>query len=106
MAPLVGTSPAFGTLGLLRAEFTGAKSQWEALLDTIILGYKDAYDAHKAALKRLQDSINKDTASDAATLMFIFSLVSVGFAGGFVGGLIAPWVRKAGDQKFFLGVRT
>jgi hypothetical protein len=106
MAPPVGTSPASGRLELLRGRFNGVKSQWEALLDLIVLGYKDAYDAHKTALKELQKAIDKNTESDAAALMFIFSLVSVGFAGGYVGGLIAPWVREAQNAKFLLAART
>jgi hypothetical protein len=69
-------------------------------------GYKDAYNAQKnalAAYKRIRD-YHEQQKADA--LMFVFYLVSVGFAGGFVGGLVAPWVRKAGEVAFKVGVRS
>jgi len=100
-----GSSKAYQPLANLQSEINGAKSQWESLLDRLINGYKDAYKAHKDALKELERLIKKDTESDVGALMFIFSVVSVGFAGGFVGGLVAPWVEKAGEEAFKRAVR-
>ena len=91
-------SPASVALHMLLAELNATKSQWEDLQDVIALGYADAYDAH---LKTLNDMHKARLIAEQKSKewfgveMFIFSVVSVGFAGGLVGGLIAPWVREA-----------
>src|SRR5215217_8181717 len=97
MAPRA-ESPASGPLHMLQTELNGAKSQWEYLEDRIINGYKDAYKLHSAALKQAEDAHLEALRKDAqikAIGMFVFSVVSVGFAGGLVGGIIAPWAASA-----------
>jgi hypothetical protein len=82
-------SEASSLLHMLQSELTGAKSQWEYLEDRIANGYKDAYKLHKGAL----DKMRKAKMASREAMMFVLSCVSVGFAGGIVGGLFAPWVR-------------
>jgi hypothetical protein len=97
---------AVGQLSLLKAEFASAKSRWELLLDVIMLGYKDAYNEHKNALKEFEQIRKLHDQQDAAVMMFIYSVVAVGFAGGLVGGLLAPWVRSAGTSVFQTAIRS
>jgi hypothetical protein len=100
------TSQAFGQLSLLKGEFASAKSRWDALLDRIVNGYKDAYKDQKAALDEFRKIRELHAQQDAAVMMFILNVVGVGFAGGFTGGLMANWVRNAGVERFKTGVRA
>src|SRR5207248_2147084 len=61
---------------------------------------------HKGALKELEAIINADTQSDTSSFMFIFSLLSVAFAGGMAGGWIAPWVKQAPEKSFKYVIRS
>ena len=71
-----------------------------------MLGYKDAYNEHKNALKEFEQIRKLHDQQDAAVMMFIYSVVAVGFAGGLVGGLLAPWVRNAGTSLFQTAIRS
>ena len=77
---------------------SGAYKQWEFLQDVITNGYKDAYKLHLGALTDMHKAkviAEQNEAKWCGVAMFVFSVVSVGFAGGLVGGVIAPWVREA-----------
>jgi hypothetical protein len=91
-------SPASASLHALQSELAGAKTQWEYLEDRLTNGYKDAYKTHVGVLKAMENAKILAEQADAKWIgigMFVFSVVSVGFAGGLVGGVIAPWVKKA-----------
>jgi hypothetical protein len=91
-------SPASTALHALQSELGGAKTQWEYLEDRLTNGYKDAYKSHVAVLTAMKNARILQEQRDAKSLaiaMFVFSVVSVGFAGGLVGGVIAPWVKRA-----------
>src|SRR4051812_36379938 len=93
-------SPASEPLHFLQSELSGAKSQWEYLHDRLTNGYKDAYNKHAAVLKEVEANRRKALEKDARLRQlgfFIFSVASVGFAGGIVGGLFAPWVKNAAE---------
>jgi hypothetical protein len=94
-------SPASGPLHALQAELSGAKSQWEYLHGRLTNGYKDAYKWHAGALKQVELNRKKALEQDARMRqlgLFIFSVTTVGFAGGVVGGLLAPWVKNAAEE--------
>ena len=93
-------SETVGQLSLLKAEFASAKSRWEYLCDRIMNGYKDAYNEHANALKQFRQIREYHEKQDAAAMMFIYSVVSVAFAGGLAGGLLAPWVKQAASKTF------
>lgn len=90
-----GTSPASSPLGTLRAELSGAKSAWNAATLRVVRGYKKGYDEHVNALKKMK---LLSTKQDQAFSSFIMSVLFIGFAGGVVGGLIAPWIKRSGDR--------
>ena len=71
-----------------------------------MLGYKDAYNEHKNALKEFEQIRKLHDQQDAAVMMFIYAVVAVGFAGGLVGGLLAPLVRSAGTSVFQTAIRS
>ena len=77
---------------------SGACKQWEFLQDVITNGYKDAYKLHLGALTDMHKAkviAEQNEAKWCGVAMFVFSVVSVGFAGGLVGRVIAPLVRSA-----------
>jgi hypothetical protein len=101
-------SLASGPLHKLQSELTGAKSQWEYLHDRITNGYKDAYKLHVGALQEMKQARLLEEQREARVrgyFLFVSSVVAVGFAGGFVGGLIAPWTKKASDIGADLAIR-
>jgi hypothetical protein len=101
-------SPASGSLHLLQSELNGAKSQWEYLHDRLTNGYKDAYKLHVGALQEMKQAKLLQEQTEARVrgiLLFVSSVVAVGFAGGYVGGLFAPWVRAAGTNTANLAIR-
>jgi hypothetical protein len=77
----------------------GVKSQWDLLQDVIADGYNEAHKLHLGALKEMKrERLLKEQreAESRGMYMFVFSVVSVGFAGGIVGGLFGSWVGEAG----------
>jgi hypothetical protein len=86
----------------LQSELTGAKTQWEYLEDRVANGYKDGYKLHKGALDEMRHT--KQASREA--LMFVLSVLSVGFAGGVIGSLFAPWARAAQNSTAVFAIRT
>jgi hypothetical protein len=90
-------APAAAPLTTLQAELSGVKSQWEYLQDRIANGYNAAYNYHVGALNDMKLARLKREQEEArrrGIYMFVFSVVSVGFAGGLVGGLFGPWLNE------------
>jgi hypothetical protein len=100
-------SPASTLLHDLMTELLSAKSAWERLGVRVAKGYTTAYDFHVKTLKKMERS-NTEASSDA--LMFVFSAACIGFAGGVVGGIMGPWVKKTAESTghfiFREGVRS
>lgn len=91
-------SEASALLHDLMTEINGVKSQWEALVDRISQGYGDAYKLHTQALDTVRKTRKAVEDTNREMLLFMFSVMSVGFAGGAVGSLLAPW-SKAVDKN-------
>ena len=95
-------SPSSGPLHNLQSELLAAKAAWEQLGARIAKGYTIAYRRHEDTLTEMKKA--KEAAMSNDGLLFVLHIVSVGFAGGLVGVLVAPWVQKAGEmvaQKVF-----
>jgi hypothetical protein len=88
-------SPASRGLHDLITELLSAKSAWEQLGVRVAKGYTTAYGFHVKTLKKMERS-NTEASSDA--LMFVFSAVCVGLAGGIVGGIMGPWIKKTAES--------
>src|SRR5215813_13335602 len=105
--PVADESPASAPLHNLQSELLAAKAAWEQLGVRVGKGYTSAYSKHVQTLAQMKKA--KEEASSNA-LMFVFSIVSIGFAGGVVGGLMGPWVKKVGESTahfvFREGVRS
>ena len=107
--PVKGDSPASLHLHYLQSELLDARTIWEQLATQVALGYTDALDMQEKTLQDMKKAIQRDAFSPELTIevvMFVLSVTSVGLAGGVVGGLIAPWVRKAGDEVAKIVYRT
>ena len=79
-----------------------AHLQWNTYATQLGRGYTAAYKTHEKVLKEMEE--HKRASSDAQ--YFLLSLLCVGFAGGLVGGLLAPWVEKAGENIAKQIIRT
>lgn len=88
-------SKASGPLHHLQSELLSAKAAWEQLGVRIAKGYTTAYGKHQKTLTRMKKA-KEEASSDA--LSFVFSIVSIGFAGGIVGGLMGPWIKRASES--------
>jgi hypothetical protein len=97
-------SEASQPLHFLQSELLSAKAQWERLGIRIARGYLQAYRIHEKTLKDMKKA--KGDSLDNGTLIFIFSILGVGIAGGLVGGLMATWVDKAGSDVAKKVLRT
>jgi len=94
-------SPASGPLHMLQSELLSAKAAWEQLGVRIAKGYTTAYGKHVqtlAAVKRKRDNMEASKEATADGLIFVFSIVTVGLAGGIVGGLMGPWIKKQSES--------
>jgi len=91
-------SPASVPLHHVMTEINGVKSQWEALIDRISQGYGDAYKKHVEALDAVRKKRKDIENANREALIFLFSVVSMGFAGGAVGSLFANWTKGAADN--------
>jgi hypothetical protein len=78
---------------VLHDETATAQLQWEGYATQLGIGYREAYKEHAGALTKIQENY-RVTAESA---YWVLSLLCVSFAGGLVGGLMAPWVVKAGE---------
>lgn len=103
-------SPASGPLHNLQSELLAAKAAWEQLGVRIAKGYTTAYVQHTKTLELMKKVKEAKQAASAAKMQFVFSVISIGFAGGVVGGLVAPWVKRGGEGTsqfvFREGVRS
>jgi hypothetical protein len=70
-----------------------AQLQWNTYATQLGRGYTTAYKLHRDAI----DQINKNLQLRAEEAYWLLSLLCVAFAGGVAGGLMAPWVSKAGQ---------
>ncbi len=93
--PVADESPASGPLHNVVTELLSSKAAWEQLGVRIAKGYTTAYGFHVRTLKEM-DRAKSEASSDA--LMFVFSIVCVGLAGGVVGGLMGPWIKKQAES--------
>lgn len=91
--PVAVESPASQPLHHLQSELLSAKARWEQLGIRIGLGYTEAYKQHTTTLQIMK---KEKTSASYEALLFVFSIVSVGFAGGLVGGLLSRWVKEQG----------
>ncbi len=93
--PVAKESPASGPLHNLQSELLSAKAIWEQLGVRIAKGYTVAYGKHVEALAEMK---REQTEASSDALQFVFSIVCVGLAGGVVGGLMGPWIKKATES--------
>jgi len=91
-------SPASIPLHHIMTEINGAKSQWEALIDRMSQGYGDAYKKHDEALSIVRKKRAAIENAKREALFFLFTAISMGFAGGAVGSLFAAWTKDAAEQ--------
>jgi hypothetical protein len=91
-------SKASGPLHHLMTEITGVKSQWEAMVDRISLAYGDAYKRHVGALDLVRKKRAEVQNANREVMQLMFGITTMGFAGGAVGSLFAPWT-KAVEHK-------
>jgi hypothetical protein len=83
-------------------ECNTAQNQWNTYATQLGRGYTTAYALQKDAI----DNINKNLQLKAESAYWLLSLLCVAFAGGVAGGLMAPWVSKAGTATAQLIVRN
>lgn len=98
--PVAKESAASGPLHNLQTELLSAKAAWEQLGVRIAKGYTAAYIVHVATLEQMKKAKEAKEAARAALLnkyMFVFSVISIGFAGGAVGAVMGPWAKRAGE---------
>lgn len=90
-------------------EINGAKSQWEAMVDRISLAYGDAFKRHTGTLDVIRKRRIAAQNASREALLLMFSTTTIGFAGGAVGSLFAPWVsaveKKVVQYAFREGVK-
>jgi hypothetical protein len=70
-----------------------AQLQWETYATGLGLGYATAYRRHKSILNNMKEMRR----ANAEAMYFILSIVTAGFAGGLVAGVMAPWIKKAAE---------
>lgn len=85
-------------------DFDTAQHQWNTYADMLGKAYATAFTRHTDVFDEMAKDL-KPSKGDRA-FYFLFSLFSVGFGGGLVGGLMAPWVRGAGNVTGELVFRT
>ena len=80
---------------MLMGELSTAQHQWNTYATQLGRGYTAAYKEHETAIKAVQEKYR--LAAESA--YWVLSLLCVAFAGGIAGGLMAPWVEKAGSLR-------
>lgn len=83
-------------------ELSTAQLQWETYATRLGIAYKNAYKEHEKALGEAAEKLR----ASSEAMYFVLSLYCVGFAGGLAGGLMAPWVSKAGENTASAILRT
>ncbi len=79
---------------VLMGELSSAQHQWNTYATQVGRGYTTAYGWHDDTVKKVQERLR--LAAESA--YWLLSLLCVSFAGGLVGGLMAPWVSRAGSM--------
>jgi hypothetical protein len=82
--------------------FNTAEFQWNTYATQLGRGYTTAYNLHQEAIGK----INENLKLKAEEAYWLLSLLCVAFAGGVAGGLMAPWVSKAGQVTSQLIIRN
>lgn len=85
-------SEASREIKFLEVDLDTAQLQWNTYIAVIGSAYTSAYSIHKITLENMKEM----RLARAETTYFLLSALSVGFAGGLVGGMMAPWVKGAG----------
>ena len=83
-------------------ELNTAQNQWNTYATQLGRGYTAAYGLHQKAI----DDINEKLRLNAELAYWVLSLLCVAFAGGLAGGLMAPWVAKAGESASRIVLRN
>jgi hypothetical protein len=71
-----------------------AQHSWNTYVTQLGRGYREAYKKHDKAIGDIKEKYR--LAAESA--YWVLSLLCVSFAGGMVGGLMAPWVNRAGES--------
>jgi hypothetical protein len=90
------------TIDALTEQLNSAQFQWNTYATQLGRGYTTAYKFHQKAI----DDINENLRLKAESSYWLLSLLCVAFAGGVAGGLMAPWVTKAGQVTSQLIIRN
>jgi hypothetical protein len=83
-------------------ELNTAQNQWNTYATQLCRGYTTAYGLHQKAI----DDVNEKLRLKAESAYWLLSLFCVAFAGGVAGGLMAPWVAKAGETASKIVLRN
>jgi len=78
----------------LEGDISTAQDQWNTYATILGAAYKKAFEEHRDAIKKVQEKYR--LAAESA--YWVLSLLCVSHAGGVVGGLMAPWVARAGEK--------
>jgi hypothetical protein len=79
-----------------------AHLQWLTFAGYVAKGYTIAYSNHAGALEKIQQILKGRNDFNH----FLLSLVCVSLGGGIVGGVMAPWIAKAGSDVLQNALRT
>jgi hypothetical protein len=74
-------------------DLSTAQHQWNTYAEKLGQAYTIAYREHEKPLKDISEKLR----ASSEAMYFVLSLFCVGLGGGLAGGLMAPWVNKAGD---------
>jgi hypothetical protein len=85
-------SNAARALAEIEKDLNRAQGLWRIYATVLSLGYYDAYREHNRVLNQMKEA----KLASYARLHFVISVLTVGFAGGVAGGLMAPWIQNAG----------
>jgi len=87
-------SEASRELRLFESDLNTSQLQWETFIASLGSAYNDAYTHHTQTLDRMKEKKR----AEAEAMYWVLSVVSIGFSGGFAGGLMAPWIANAGKK--------
>jgi len=96
------TTNAGKTINEVMEALNTAQHQWNTYATQLGRGYTTAYGNHKDAI----DKVSENLRLKAEHAYWVLSLLCVAFAGGLAGGLMAPWVAKAGTEFAKIMVRN
>jgi hypothetical protein len=83
-------------------DLSTAQHQWNTYAERLGQAYTQAYLEHERALGNAAEKLK----ASSEAMYFVLSLYCVAFAGGLAGGLMAPWVGKAGENTASVILRT